>query len=99
MPEPAAISFLGSGPSVARLNGMNIITEPTARKISGQKIVCTPVSGFSPISSTPVEVVISAPMPTIRRGSKREKNRPYRIIVTAEASAPGTCSTPLCVAV
>ena len=54
MPEPAATSFLGNGPSVARLNGMNIITEPTARKINGQKIVCTPVSGFSPMSSTPV---------------------------------------------
>ena len=69
MPEPAAISFLGSGPSVARLSGMNIITEPTARRISGQKIVCTPVSGLSPMSNTPVAGGHHAPMPIIRRGS------------------------------
>ena len=48
MPEPAAISFLGSGPSAARLSGMNIITEPTARRMSGQKIVWAPVSGLTP---------------------------------------------------
>ena len=76
MPDPAAISLLGRGPSAARLRGMNIITEPTARRISGQKMVCTPVSGFTPMSSQPVAEVINAPMPIIRRGSNRDKYLP-----------------------
>ena len=54
------MSFLGSGPIVAMLRGMNIITAPTPRKTSGRKSDSTPVFGLSLVSKTPVVDVINA---------------------------------------
>ena len=80
---------MGRPPSVARLNGRNIVTVPRPRRTSGQKSVDVPVFGLIWARNNAVATVITAPQAMRTRASTRGVILLIAIIITAEARAPG----------